>query len=253
LARNLLAHRLQPDEERPGRLCVDRRQRALAIAGLALRLAPPLLGARLFGAGRAKILLGPRHRLFQGRELALQGAQDVGRRFQLTPFALQPFDLADRGTPVEVAETVEYGQFLQRVEPRLQRLQGLLQVADAPRDGAHPRFDAARRRFQGGDLVLVGPAEHIARAIVDTVAVVLLVPVGARLDLSGPGDRLPFAAECVEAVAAGVVEPPRQFAFEPAIEAAVGLDRDLAHEGGGMQRAMVGAGAPALGSHTEIH
>src|SRR3712207_8879846 len=43
-------------------------------------------------------------------------------------------------------------------------------------------------RFQSTNLSLVGPPQDVAGAIIQTVAVVLLVPFAPSLDLSGTGD-----------------------------------------------------------------
>ena len=79
----------------------------------------------------------------------------------------------------------KHGQFRTDVSARLPQLVArLLDFADLRRQRREPRLKSLPAAFEGGDLCLVGPAEHVARAIVQTVAVVLFVPSAAALDLT---------------------------------------------------------------------
>ena len=57
----------------------------------------------------------------------------------------------------------------------------------------------------------------------------------AGLDLAIAADGFLFAAKLLQGGAAGVVETPCQFAFEPVVERRVGADRQLAYQRIGMQ------------------
>src|SRR5690606_40880523 len=76
----------------------------------------------------------------------------------------------------------------------------------------------------------LAPAEHVARAVVERVPIVLLVAIALGFDLPGARNGFALPAKLLEARAARVVEPARELALEPAVELGIGPDRDLAHE-----------------------
>ena len=96
---------------------------------------------------------------------------------------------------------------------------------------AKASLDPARLGFEGGDLGRVGPAEHVAAAVVDAVAVVLLVALARRLDLAGPGDGAGLAPELLGRRAAGDVETAGKLVLEPLVELRVRFHRELSHQG----------------------
>jgi hypothetical protein len=79
-------------------------------------------------------------------------------------------------------------------------------------------------------LACIRPPEHVAGAIVEAVAVVLLVPFAGGLDLAGTRDRPRLAPELLLCRAAGDVETVRQLALEPVVIRRVGLDGQFAHQ-----------------------
>src|SRR5690606_15476687 len=106
----------------------------------------------------------------------------------------------------------------------------LADLCDTRVPGLHPPCKVRRWLRERRDLRLVAPAEHVARAIVERVPVVLLVAIALGLDLSGASTGLALAAKLLEPPAARPVEAARALALEPAVDLGVRPDRDLAHE-----------------------
>lgn len=108
------------------------------------------------------------------------------------------FEGGDLGRDIGPIEFFEQGEFFQpgeRIEPGLQPVALLLDSADLAGDLLQTAFEPAAPGLQRGDLGAVAPAEHITAAIVDAVAIVLLVPAGRVLDLAGAGDGARLASE----------------------------------------------------------
>ena len=116
----------------------------------------------------------------------------------------------DDRRPVDLGELVGLVQPGERVAPLDGGAQRLLVLASA-----RPRRSelGGQRRCLGQqrvELALVGPAEHVAAAVVDAEPVVLLVPPAAALDLPGLGDRPRHPAELRHRLDALVVGAPGQ-------------------------------------------
>ena len=92
------------------------------------------------------------------------------------------------------------------------------QRPDPGADRGHTLLQASYLSLQCGDLGFVGPAEDIACAVVQTMAVVLFVTIAASFHLPGSRERLRLPPEVIERIAAGVVKSARQFSFKPGIE-----------------------------------
>ena len=106
----------------------------------------------------------------------------------------------------------------------------LLQGADAAGQIGKGCLLSSGVFLQGGDLFGVAPAEDIAAAVVDPIAVILLVSLSGGFDLSGPGDRPGLAAELFLICAAGQIETVGYLPFDPFIEGRIGLDLQLARD-----------------------
>src|SRR5690606_12469003 len=103
---------------------------------------------------------------------------------------------------------------------------------------------------QDAQLVGVAPSEHVAAAVVDSVAVVLLVAPARVLDLSGASDGAGFASELFVRIAAGDVEAAPKFVLEPLVVRRIPLDEEPSHQGSGVQaRALRGLPRP----YVEVH
>jgi hypothetical protein len=111
----------------------DGGQQALAAGEQLARKATPFLGARPLRPILVERLLGCRDGAVQRGELAFQGAQHVGIRFEAPAFRHEPIDLRRQWPPVQIAEALEDGKLLQHAEPRLQRPVPILQFGDAAR------------------------------------------------------------------------------------------------------------------------
>ena len=176
---------------------------------------------------------------FQRGELLLQRAQNVRPFLQLAALHFQAFDLRHQRAPIEFLEASNTASSASLRIALLRRVPLPLQPVDAIHQRRAPGLHAMLFQFQRGDLLLVAPAEHESRAVVDAVAVVLLVALAAPLDLARARDGHGFAAELIERLAAGVVEARRQFGVQPVVEARLRLDRNLAHQRGGGQRRVI--------------
>jgi hypothetical protein len=163
-------------------------------------------------------------------QLLAELPEQVGRGFEAALLFLQPRHLGRQRLPVELVEVGVLVEFRQRRQARLERVLFLLDPADAAAQLGQPHFERPRLGFERGDLGGVGPAEHVAAAVVEAVAVVLFVPLAGGLDLAGAGDRAQLAAELLLRGAAGDVEAVRQLALEPVVVRRVGLDRQLARQ-----------------------
>src|SRR5690606_12058040 len=163
-------------------------------------------------------------------ELRLQRTEHVGRGLERLPLRRETLDLDRQRPPVELAEIGEHHQLIQRAFALSETSVLLADLGNARLARLHPPREVRNLLRERRDLRLVAPAEHVARAVVERVPVVLLVTVPLGLDLPGARDRLALAAKLLEARAARVVELPRELPLEPAVELGIGPDRDLAHE-----------------------
>src|SRR5690606_9904987 len=126
---------------------------------------------------------------------------------------LEPLDLERQRAPVEISEVPEHQQALEQRDALAQiallALDLRVPASRFGRDAVEIRGALRKRR----DLRLVAPAEHIARAVVDRVAIVLLVTFAATLRLTRSRDRLALATEPIEIGTARVVEAARELAL----------------------------------------
>ena len=81
------------------------------------------------------------------------------------------------------------------------------------------------------------------------MAIVLLVPAAAGLDLAAAGQGLLLASELFQGVAADKVKTASDLAFQPVVERGIGLEHELAKNRGGRR---LDIGRP-MGKHAEIH
>jgi hypothetical protein len=95
---------------------------------------------------------------------------------------------------------------------------------------------------QGLDLLLVGPAQHPARAVVQAVAVVLLVLAFAAAHQAVAGEGVGSGGNLVEGLAAQVVEFAGQVGRKPGAMGRARLDLDLARDRGRIAAPRFGAG-----------
>ena len=93
-----------------------------------------------------------------------------------------------------------------------------MQRTDLPGNAGQPVLQKPCLIFERGNFGGVSPAQNIAAAVINPVAVVLFVPLAGCLDLAGAGDGAGFAAELFLRRTAGDIEATRQFAFQPVIE-----------------------------------
>jgi len=122
------------------------------------------------------------------------------------------------------------------IQPAPQFIARLLDLADSLPQGGEPCLQTLALVPQGPQLVGVAPAEHVAAAIVDAAAVVLLVAPARVLDLPVARDGARLAAELLPGVAAGDVEALAQLQFQPLVMRRFRLDAELAHQRLRMQR-----------------
>ena len=207
-----------------------------------------LLGLRARLPMSVQLLLGGCQALADRRELRIEPREHVGSGRELPLLVAQPLDLGRERPPVDLAEFGVLLQPRQAVEPFPDPSLLALHPGDPAAELAELGLDAARSRFERVDLGRVRPAEHVPAPIVDAVPVVLLVPLAGGLDLAGAGDRMGLAAELALIGAAGHVEAAGQLPLQPAVERAVGLDGQLAHQGVGVQAGRGVPVAPALGA-----
>src|SRR5690606_28403613 len=230
LAERVGAHRFEPRKEVRLRLLrrrveQDPRIGELGLPGLALRDG---LDALVASALELRADLG--EPFLERAELRLQRAEHVGRGLERVPLRRETLDLDRQRPPVELAEIGEHHELIQRAFAVSETSVLLADLCNARLARLHPPREVRNLLRERRDLRLVAPAEHVARAVVERVPVVLLVTVPLGLDLPGARDRLALAAKLLEARAARVVELPRELPLEPAVELGIGPDRDLAHE-----------------------
>jgi hypothetical protein len=106
---------------------------------------------------------------------------------------------------------------------------------------------------QRTQLVGIAPAEHVAAAIIDAAAVILLVAPARVLDLPCARDGAGLATELLAAVAAGHVEALAKLLFQPLVVRRIRLDDELAHQ---RLRMQAGAASGLTGlplQHMEVH
>src|SRR5690606_25499788 len=230
LAERVGAHRFELREEVRLRLLrrrveQDPRIGELGLPGLALRDGLAALVAR---ALELRAYLG--EAFLERAELRLQRAEHVGRGLELVPLRGQSLDLDRQRPPVELAKVGEHHELAQCAAPLAEAALLLADLCDTRVPDLHPPREVRRLLRERRDLRLVAPAEHVARAVVERVPIVLLVAIALGFDLPGARYGFALAAILLEARAARGVEAARELALEPAVELGIGPDRDLAHE-----------------------
>ena len=126
-------------------------------------------------------------------------------------------DFAGDTGPIQFIESGELFQAGQGVETAGKRVALLLDCTDLPGGIAQTSFQLLAPGFQYGDLGVVAPAQYVAAAVIDAVAIVLLVAAAGLLDLADMGDRARLAAELFLGGAAGDVETMGEFALQPIV------------------------------------
>src|SRR5690606_758862 len=124
-------------------------------------------------------------------ELRLQRAEHVGRGLERVPHRRETLDLDRQRPPVELPEVGKHHELIQRAFAVAEASVLLTDLRNARLARLNPPREVRRLLRERRDLRLVAPAEHVARAVVERVPVVLLVAVALGLDL--PGARNGFA------------------------------------------------------------
>src|SRR5690606_27735105 len=143
----------------------------------------------------AELALGVDADLLQLGELAAELLEEVRGGFERAAFVFQRGDLAGDAVPVELVEGGEFFQPGEGVEAAGEGAALGVDATDAAAELAEAGLELAALGFEGLDLGGVAPAQHVAAAVGDGVAVVLLVAAAGVLDLAGAGDRARLAAE----------------------------------------------------------
>ena len=151
-------------------------------------------------------------------ELCVQRRQQVGLCLESGAFAVQIVDLRCQRPPVHLAKSVDCAEQAEVPDAVHERALLLLERREAVGEPLDPRLEVVRLLFEDSDLGVVRPAEHVTRAIVDPVAVVLLVPLASALGLTRPRDGARFPTQLFQRLAAGVVEAAGELRLEPAPE-----------------------------------
>ena len=188
--------------------------------------------------------------ILHGLELTPQLLQGVGCGFQPRALLGECGNLAGRAHPVDVRKARELFQLAECIQPAPQFLARLLDLADALPQRGQPCLQMLPLVTQSAQLVGIAPAEHVAAAIVDAAAVVLLVAPARVLDLTGARDGARLAAELLAGVAAGDVEALAKLLFQPLVVRRIRLDDELAHQRLRMQSRALGSLSP---THMEVH
>ena len=199
-------------------------QRRIGSLALLLGLLPQKFHIRdfLFGFGQAAALLdelGFTHRqgFFRGFELPGQQAQQIGRIFDLLQFVAKPLNLQRGAFPVQFRIVTKLHNFVQCAQAVLQRCALMSQLGQVYFNAANLVFQHAAFGFKRGAFCGIAPAQHIAAAVVQAVAVVFFVALPA-FDLASLGDGFGFPAKLRFAVAASEVKAAMQFGLQPVVE-----------------------------------
>src|SRR5712691_241609 len=193
-------------------------------------LLDPLRHAAVLAVGIPERAFGRLDVLLDLGKLLVQRPQDVRALLELPYLCLKRADLDGKRLPIEITEGLEHGKLLQLALSRFQCLLSLLVLRELAGKNPQALLKALCLLLEGGDLGLVRPAENISRAIVQSVTVVLFVPLASALDLAGAGQRLGLAAKCVEGLAARIIEALDKVRLDPGVEAGIRPDRQLADE-----------------------
>jgi len=169
-------------------------------------------------------------RFLQCAQVIVQLLEDIGRRLQPAALIDQLRNLGRHAGPIQFIEGGELFQAGQRIEVARKSVALLLNGTDLAANFTQPCFKLVALGRQCRDLGAVAPAQHIAAAVIDTVAVVFFVAAARVLDLAGAGDRARLAAELFLGGAAGHVETMDEFALQPIVLRRIGLDRQLAKQ-----------------------
>ncbi len=222
----LLAQRLDPARHR----VVHRHGDTAGLFGHRLsRLLARLQPTEIARQRVERLITGPTRRTGE-LELARELAQRVARRLQPRMLVAQPRHGGGAGAPVDGGPVAEGRERGQRLELAPQRSDLALGLGDDGPGVGDLALEGAALRLQCGELGLVAPAEHVAAAVVQAVAVVLLVALARRLDLAGAGERARLAPELFGAVATGQVEALRELALEPVVQRRVGAQGQLVQQ-----------------------
>ncbi len=210
--------------------------------GSALPALVQRLGALVFGISQPAL-----HRL----QLAPQLLQGVGCGFEPRPLLGERGHFARQAHPVDVGKARELLQLAECIQPASQFFARLLQCGDALPQRGELLLQALALVAQGAQLVGVAPAQHVAAAVVDAAAVVLLVAARWVFDLAGARDGAGLAPELLIGVAAGHVKAVAQLLLQPLGVRRIRLDEELAQ-----QRLRLRAGRALRGlplPHMKIH
>ena len=88
---------------------------------------------------------------------------------------------------------------------------------------AHALLQVAGLALKRLDLVLVRPPQYEARTVIDPMPIVLFVALAAGLDLPGARQGELLAAELLDRIATGIIEPSRKLDLQPGVECKLGL------------------------------
>lgn len=150
-------------------------------------------------------------------ELLLQGVQDVRCGLELRVFLGECGNLADQAHPVDVRKVRVFPQLVECIQPFLLFLAFPLNGAEVLSQHAHAVFQVLPLRVQGVQLVGIAPAEDVAAAVVNAMAVVLLMAATGVFDLAGLRDGADLTMELFHGVTADDVAAPLKFLLQPRV------------------------------------
>ena len=209
-----------------------------------------LLGPGAFVLAPVEPLLGLGQRRFDRPQLFSESAKKVRGSFQLALFLLQSSDLHRRGLPVDLPEIPVFFELGEGIQARLESFLLLLHDGDLRADLTQVLLQPPGLLLEGGDLGGVAPAEYVAAAIVDPVAVVLFVALARGLDLAGGSDGPGLAAKLLLVDTAGHVEAVGDLPLQPVEMGGIGLKGQLTRQRFGMQSRQSLVAPPA--AHPEV-
>ncbi len=190
-----------------------------------------VLGRALVGADPALDVIGPHLQAFQlsGKLgfLRRQLPQHIAGGFQLGLLCLELLDAACGELPAELGEVGHGPNNAQLLVLPADGAQGIVDPGQLAGHHAELALDLVLFGTEAADLVQVVPAQDVVPAVREVLAVILLVPAAAALELAVGGEGLGTAAEILQGVTAEIVEAAAEFVQQEIAERRALLDGDL--------------------------
>ena len=242
-AQSFCAHGIEPCSQ--GRVDGHLVQQRSGLLVQRLRVSAPLLHLGAFVARALQFFASGFLCRLHAAQLVVELLEHVRGRLQ--PFALvyQLGNFGGQAGPIELVESGEFFKPGEGIQTAGERCAFGLNGRNLAAHFSEPRFKLLALGLQGCNFGAVAPAQHVAAAVLNAVAVVFFMPATGVFDLAGRGDGARLTAKLLLRGAARDVEPDAEFAFQPIVVGRVGLDGEFAHQGIAVQGRQFGGFACA--------